>query len=51
MAYECLQSMPFDPKRGAAFVEDVKKYMQWQSNANVLSSMYIMGIGRVEEPF
>ena len=41
--------MPFDPKRGAAFVEDVKKYMQWQSDANVLSSMYNMGIGRVEE--
>ncbi|CAI7669875.1 unnamed protein product [Penicillium discolor] len=30
--------MPFDPKRGAAFVDDVKKYMQWQSNANVLSN-------------
>ncbi|KAJ6148563.1 hypothetical protein N7497_010545 [Penicillium chrysogenum] len=38
LAYECLQSMPFDPKRGAAFVEDVKKYMQWQSNADVLSN-------------
>ncbi|KUM55744.1 hypothetical protein ACN42_g11495 [Penicillium freii] len=38
LAHECLQSMPFDPKRGAAFVEDVKKYMQWQSNANVLSN-------------
>nr|ABA70581.1 hypothetical protein [Penicillium chrysogenum] len=30
--------MPFDPKRGAAFVDDVKKYMQWQSNADVLSN-------------
>ncbi|KAJ5479937.1 hypothetical protein N7530_005446 [Penicillium desertorum] len=38
LAYECLQSMPFDPKRGAAFVEDVKKYMQWQSNADVLNN-------------
>ncbi|KOS36343.1 hypothetical protein ACN38_g12924 [Penicillium nordicum] len=38
LAYGCLQSMPFDPKRGAAFVEDVKKYMQWQSDANVLSN-------------
>ncbi|KAJ5608192.1 hypothetical protein N7537_004811 [Penicillium hordei] len=38
LAYECLQSMPFDPRRGAAFVKDVKKYMQWQSNANVLSN-------------
>jgi hypothetical protein len=43
--------MPFDPKRGAAFVEDVKKYMQWQSNADVLSSTYDMGIRRVEETF
>ncbi|CAG7939861.1 unnamed protein product [Penicillium nalgiovense] len=38
LAYECLQSMPFDPKRGAAFVEDVKKYMQWQSNVDVLNN-------------
>ncbi|OQE20261.1 hypothetical protein PENFLA_c017G06559 [Penicillium flavigenum] len=38
LAYGCLQSMPFDPKRGAAFVEDVKKYMQWQSNADVLNN-------------
>ncbi|KAL3470717.1 hypothetical protein BJX99DRAFT_238949 [Aspergillus californicus] len=36
LAVECLQSMPFDAKRGAAFVEDLKKYMQWQSDADVL---------------
>ncbi|KAL4804640.1 hypothetical protein BDV18DRAFT_161736 [Aspergillus unguis] len=37
LAYECLQSMPFEPKRAAAFVEDLKKYMQWHSTADELA--------------
>ncbi|KAL2831556.1 hypothetical protein BDW59DRAFT_169792 [Aspergillus cavernicola] len=38
LAHECLQSMPFNPQRGTAFVEDVRKYLQWQSNADLLKN-------------
>ncbi|KAL4934793.1 hypothetical protein BDV06DRAFT_229442 [Aspergillus oleicola] len=36
LVVECLQSMPFEPNRAIAFVEDVKKYVQWQSDADEL---------------
>ncbi|KAL4914476.1 hypothetical protein BDW62DRAFT_220163 [Aspergillus aurantiobrunneus] len=36
LALQCLQSMPFDSKRGVAFINDLRKYMQWQSNVDVL---------------
>ncbi|RJE21019.1 hypothetical protein PHISCL_06640 [Aspergillus sclerotialis] len=36
LAYDCLQSMPFYPQRGAEFITELKKYMQWQSTLDVL---------------
>lgn len=36
LAYECLSSMPFDASRSAALIEDVKKYINWQTTVDVL---------------
>ncbi|KAL4924093.1 peptidase S41 family protein [Aspergillus undulatus] len=46
LVLECLQSMPFEPRRAASFVEDVKKYVQWQSNVDTLSDPPLSYEGR-----
>lgn len=30
--------MPFEPERATAYVQDIRKYMQWQSDADMLDS-------------
>ncbi|BAE66036.1 unnamed protein product [Aspergillus oryzae RIB40] len=36
LAHECLQSMPFDAQKGAKFVSELTKYIQFQSTIELL---------------
>ncbi|CAL5873058.1 uncharacterized protein PFLUO_LOCUS7327 [Penicillium psychrofluorescens] len=38
VAQQCLVSIPFQPQRSVAFIEDIRKYMQWQTTIDVLKS-------------
>ena len=38
-ALKCLHSMPFEPKRAVAYLDDLEKYLQFHSTADSLSSM------------
>jgi hypothetical protein len=40
LAYNCLRSMPFDPRNGTLFVSEITKFVQWQSTLEVLQSKY-----------
>ena len=31
--------MPFESKKAVAFVDDLRKYLQWQSTVDVMESM------------
>ncbi|CAI7602777.1 unnamed protein product [Penicillium pancosmium] len=36
LALECLKSMPFESKRAVAFIEEIRKWMQFQSTIEIL---------------
>ncbi|KAJ5611343.1 hypothetical protein N7510_008062 [Penicillium lagena] len=38
VAQQCLVSIPFQPQRSVAFIEDLRKYLQWQSTIDVLKN-------------
>ncbi|KAJ5811283.1 hypothetical protein N7474_007584 [Penicillium riverlandense] len=38
VAQQCLVSIPFQPQRSVAFLEDLRKYLQWQSTIDVLKN-------------
>ncbi|KAJ5805147.1 hypothetical protein N7474_011034 [Penicillium riverlandense] len=38
VAYQCLLSIPFQAQRSIAFIEDLRKYMQWQSTIDTLKN-------------
>ncbi|PLN75540.1 hypothetical protein BDW42DRAFT_180493 [Aspergillus taichungensis] len=38
LAHECLLSMPFESKKAVAFVDDLRKYLQWQSTVDVMEN-------------
>ncbi|KAH8429119.1 uncharacterized protein LDX57_006789 [Aspergillus melleus] len=38
LAHQCLLSLPFDPRRAAAFVTEVKKNLQWHSTIDTLKN-------------
>ncbi|KAE8380377.1 hypothetical protein BDV26DRAFT_290461 [Aspergillus bertholletiae] len=38
LAHECLQSMPFDAQKGAKFVSELIKYLQFQSTIELLEN-------------
>lgn len=40
LAYDCLRSMPFEPELAASFATEVKKYLQFHSTVDILSSMF-----------
>jgi hypothetical protein len=38
LAHQCLDSIPFQPQRSVAFIEDIRKYLQWQTTIDVLKN-------------
>lgn len=41
-ALKCLHSLPFEPKRAVAYIDDLEKYLQFHSTADSVSSMYFV---------
>ena len=41
-AYACLQEIPFDATRGANFIKEVRKHVEFQSDLAILKSMFVL---------